>query len=66
MADIHLFVPARTPMRFPVGEGYVSQIELYDKLTSVDHDLKDIAAVIEPVIITAQITPINLSDVLST
>lgn len=61
------FVPARTPMRFPLANGEnVSQIEFYDRLTDEGHDLSDIAAVIEPVIMAAQIEPVELSDVIST
>lgn len=62
------FVPAKHPARFPLGpEGKsVSQIELYEKLSDRNCDLKDIAAVVEPVIVAAQIQPMELCDVIST
>ena len=62
------FVPAKAPMRFPLGpEGKAAtQIELYDKLSDESCDLRDIAAVVEPVIVAAQIQPVELCDVIST
>ena len=62
------FVPANRPARFPLGaQGKLAtQIELYDKLSNKNCDLSDIAAVVEPVIVAAQIQPVELCDVIST
>ncbi len=61
------FVPASKPMRFPLGrEGrLVSQIEFYERLTDKRCDLRDIAAVTEPVMLVAQMQPIELCDIIT-
>jgi hypothetical protein len=63
-----MFVPAKTPMKFPLGPDgrAATQIELYDKLSDKNCDLRDIAAVVEPIIVAAQIQPVELCDVIST
>lgn len=60
------FVPAKRPARFPLGiTGRQStQIQFYERLTDVNCNLKDIAVIVEPVIIAAQIEPVELSDVI--
>jgi hypothetical protein len=62
-----IFVPVKRPLVFPMGkDGHnVSQIEFYSKLTDVNCDLRDIAAVVEPVIQAAQIEPLELSDLIT-
>lgn len=62
------FVPAKRPARFPVGPDgrSVTQISLYDRLSDKNCDLSDIAAVVEPIIVAAQIQPVELCDVILT
>lgn len=61
------FVPASRPTRFPLGSDgrTATQIELYDKLSDRNCDLRDIASVVEPIIVAAQIQPVELCDVIA-
>ena len=65
---IKTFVPTNKQSLFPLGGSTnrrVTQIELYEKLTDKNCDLRDIAAVVEPVIITAQMEPTDLYGVIT-
>lgn len=61
------FVPAQRPARFPLGKtGKPStQIQFYERLTDKNCDLRDIAAIVEPVIVSAQLEPVELCDVIT-
>lgn len=61
------FVPASKPARYPVGPDgrSVSQVEFYERLTDGRCDLRDVAYVVEPVIMSAQMKPVELCDLLS-
>ena len=67
MSCYKTFVPASKPASFPLGKygTCATQIELYERLTDKNCDLSEIAAVIEPVIVAAQIEPTELYDVIA-
>ena len=61
------FVPTKQPARFPIGpQGRSSsQIEFYERLTDKNLDLRDISVILEPIIVAAQMQPIELCDTLT-
>jgi hypothetical protein len=62
-----LFKPVQRVMQFPLGsEGHLhSQIDFYDAITNPNCDLRDIAVVVEPLILAAQIEPTELCSIIN-
>ena len=58
------FEPAHQSLMYPLGaEGRPStQLDFYDALTRPDCDMTDIAAILDPIIASAQMEPIELCD----